>query len=73
MRIILIVNNQLIMETSNSLHNKVINLTHPALPELNKLIDSEALFRHGDVVIILHKGEQYALRRTRNGKLILNK
>ena len=49
------------------------NLPQSGIVEINKLIDSDALFRHGDVVIILHKGEQNALRRTRNGKLILNK
>lgn len=36
-------------------------------------IDSNALFKNTDVVFIMHKGEQYSLRRTRNGKLILNK
>lgn len=45
----------------------------PMLLDINTLIDSDQLFRNGDVVFILHKGEQYSLRRTRNGKLILNK
>jgi len=52
---------------------KIKNLLQPGLPDLSTLIDSDALFRNGDVVFILHKGEQYSLRRTRNGKLILNK
>ncbi|SET15085.1 Hemin uptake protein HemP [Nitrosospira multiformis] len=36
-------------------------------------IYSDALFSHGDEVFIQHQGEQYRLRRTRNGKLILTK
>ncbi|MBY0473766.1 MAG: hemin uptake protein HemP [Nitrosomonas sp.] len=43
------------------------------LTSFNARIDSNSLFKNGDVVFILHKGEQYTLRRTRNGKLILNK
>ncbi|MDP1557464.1 MAG: hemin uptake protein HemP [Nitrosomonas sp.] len=39
----------------------------------NTPIDSNTLFAHGDVVFIQHQGEQYLLRRTRNGKLILTK
>ncbi|WP_293008701.1 hemin uptake protein HemP [Nitrosomonas sp.] len=49
------------------------NPHQPELTSLNALIDSNSLFKNGDVVFILHKGEQYTLRRTRNGKLILNK
>ncbi|NBQ69258.1 MAG: hemin uptake protein HemP [Nitrosomonadaceae bacterium] len=49
------------------------NSPKPDLLNLNTLINSDALFKNGDVVLILHKGEQYSLRRTRNGKLILNK
>jgi len=44
-----------------------------AVPSKNKTIDSNALFTNGDVVFIQHQGEQYRLRRTRNGKLILTK
>ncbi|HJT51374.1 MAG TPA: hemin uptake protein HemP [Nitrosospira sp.] len=36
-------------------------------------IYSDTLFSHGDEVFIQHQGEQYRLRRTRNGKLILTK
>jgi hemin uptake protein HemP len=36
-------------------------------------IRSESLFSEGDEVYIQHRGEQYLLRRTRNGKLILTK
>jgi hemin uptake protein HemP len=38
-----------------------------------KSIDSDALFSDGDQIFIQHRGEQYLLRRTRNGKLILTK
>lgn len=61
------------MNILSSQQTSARNLPQSGIVEINKLIDSDALFRHGDVVIILHKGEQYALRRTRNGKLILNK
>ncbi len=39
----------------------------------NRGIYSDSLFSHGDEVFIQHQGEQYRLRRTRNGKLILTK
>lgn len=39
----------------------------------NRRIYSDSLFTHGDEVFIQHQGEQYRLRRTRNGKLILTK
>jgi len=39
----------------------------------SKPIYSDTLFSHGDEVFIQHRGEQYRLRRTRNGKLILTK
>ena len=38
-----------------------------------RFIHSDALFSDGDEVFIQHRGEQYLLRRTRNGKLILTK
>jgi hemin uptake protein HemP len=36
-------------------------------------IRSDKLFSSSDEVLINHSGEQYRLRRTRNGKLILTK
>jgi hemin uptake protein HemP len=39
----------------------------------NRRIFSDTLFSQGDEVFIQHQGEQYRLRRTRNGKLILTK
>lgn len=36
-------------------------------------IDSEAIFDDRDCVILVHAGEEYRLRVTRNDKLILNK
>lgn len=44
-----------------------------AVPGADGLICSDALFASGNEVLIQHHGEQYRLRRTRNGKLILTK
>ena len=44
-----------------------------AMLDRNRRIYSDSLFSHGDEVFIQHQGEQYRLRRTRNGKLILTK
>lgn len=38
-----------------------------------KTINSHDLLQHGKEILILHKGDQYHLRCTRNGKLILTK
>ena len=43
------------------------------MADRNRRIYSDSLFSHGDEVFIQHQGEQYRLRRTRNGKLILTK
>lgn len=43
-----------------------------ALPSPRHL-DSRELFHSGNEVIIVHKGEEYRLRITRNEKLILTK
>ena len=43
------------------------------MADRNRRIYSDCLFSHGDEVFIQHQGEQYRLRRTRNGKLILTK
>ncbi|MDV6342571.1 hemin uptake protein HemP [Nitrosomonas sp. Is24] len=61
------------MNTTNPSQAIVRNSPKPDLLNLSTLINSDVLFKNGDVVLILHKGEQYSLRRTRNGKLILNK
>ncbi len=44
-----------------------------AMLDRSKPIHSDTLFSDGDEVFIQHRGEQYLLRRTRNGKLILTK
>ncbi|MDX1967975.1 MAG: hemin uptake protein HemP [Planctomycetaceae bacterium] len=48
-----------------------------ATPAANTLpsraVSSEDLFQGGREVLIVHAGETYRLRLTRNGKLILNK
>ena len=43
------------------------------ISDQSKHIYSDSLFSHGDEVFIQHRGEQYLLRRTRSGKLILTK
>jgi len=61
------------MNTINPAQTITRSSPKPDLLNLSTLINSDVLFKNGDVVLILHKGEQYSLRRTRNGKLILNK
>jgi|TARA_B110000438_G_scaffold284035_1_gene312661 hemin uptake protein HemP len=46
---------------------------NPEIKVQNKAIHSHDLLHHGKEVFILHKGDQYLLRCTRNGKLILTK
>lgn len=52
--------------------NKTISYK-PVIPNQDATIHSDLLFANGDVLFIQHQGEQYLLRRTRNGKLILTK
>jgi hemin uptake protein HemP len=42
-------------------------------PGQPRRLESVALFGSGDEVLIVHAGETYRLRRTRQGKLILTK
>jgi hemin uptake protein HemP len=44
-----------------------------AAPLPPRRVNSESLFGRGAEVIIQHAGQDYRLRRTRNGKLLLNK
>jgi hemin uptake protein HemP len=61
------------MNTFSLSQTKTGNSHQPGITDLRTSIDSDILFKNSDVVFIQHKGEQYSLRRTRNGKLILNK
>lgn len=61
------------MNNSSTISARKSNLQNAAMPDENSPIYSHLLFAHGDVVLIQHQGEQYYLRRTRNGKLILTK
>ncbi|MDE2387587.1 MAG: hemin uptake protein HemP [Betaproteobacteria bacterium] len=61
------------MKTMNLSQTIIKSSPKSGIFDLNTRIDSDFLFKNSDVVLILHKGEQYSLRRTRNGKLILNK
>ncbi len=61
------------MNTQNYTSITTRNLKQSDMTPINAPIDSDILFKNCNVISILHKGEQYQLRRTRNGKLILNK
>ena len=58
------------------MHNRELQTLHrtnpPQLPQ-KPALDSATLFGAGDEVLIVHCGETYRLRRTRQGKLILTK
>lgn len=43
------------------------------LPRRRRKIESAALFQGDQELVIVHGGEEYLLRITRNGKLILTK
>ena len=48
--------------------------TDIALPAGKKpRIESDRLFQGGSEIVIVHQNEEYSLRITRNGKLILTK
>lgn len=55
--------------TDNLLEQRLLGERIHAMPT----IPSDWLFEKNDEVLITHQGEQYRLRRTRNGKLILTK
>lgn len=61
------------MEKSAVVPEVDVNKRNFVMLEQNERIYSDTLFQHGDEVFIQHQGEQYRLRRTRNGKLILTK
>lgn len=61
------------MDTLSFSQTKIINLHQSENAVVMTQLDGDILFKNTDVILILHKGEQYSLRRTRNGKLILNK
>lgn len=45
--------------------------TSPVAP--SPWLRSQDLFGQSDQVVLIHEGQYYRLRRTRNGKLLLNK
>lgn len=61
------------MEKSIVVPEVDVNKRSFGMLDQNKRIYSDTLFSDGDEVFIQHRGEQYRLRRTRNGKLILTK
>ena len=66
-------NTRSIMNTAFFSQAIIGNLHQSKISDVKKFIGSDILFKDSDVIFILHNGEQYSLRRTRNGKLILNK
>ena len=61
------------MDKSTTLPETIIDSQKVVMLDRNRRLYSDSLFSHGDEVFIQHQGEQYRLRRTRNGKLILTK
>jgi len=61
------------MDTSNIISETGTDKHRFSMLDRRKSIHSDTLFSDGDEVLIQHRGEQYLLRRTRNGKLILTK
>ena len=62
-----------IMEATSIVSEPSTDKRKFAMLDRSKSIHSDTLFSDGDEVFIQHRGEQYLLRRTRNGKLILTK
>lgn len=75
MRIILIHNiEECVIVNQSKLNLQSVNEPRSFIVrEPNKPINSDSLFIASNEVIIQHHGEQYRLRQTRNGKLILTK
>ncbi|WP_025041709.1 hemin uptake protein HemP [Nitrosospira briensis] len=61
------------MEKSLTVPEINVDKQNFVLLDRNRRIFSDTLFSQGDEIFIQHQGEQYRLRRTRNGKLILTK
>lgn len=61
------------MEKSLTVPETNVDKQNFVLLDRNRRIFSDTLFSQGDEIFIQHQGEQYRLRRTRNGKLILTK
>ena len=70
------VKNKLVEKSKAKLQKESIveeKKNHMNLKYQHKTIHSHELLQEGKEVFILHKGDQYLLRCTRNGKLILTK
>jgi hemin uptake protein HemP len=61
------------MDKSLTVPDTNVDKQNFVLLDRNRRIFSDTLFSQGDEIFIQHQGEQYRLRRTRNGKLILTK
>jgi len=70
------VKNKLVEKSKSKLKKESIveeKKNHIDLKNQQKTIHSHELLQQGKEVFILHRGDQYLLRCTRNGKLILTK
>ena len=70
------VKNKLVEKSKAKLKKEPIveeKINHIDLKNQHKTIHSHELLQQGKEVFILHRGDQYLLRCTRNGKLILTK
>ena len=76
--IMIIIRNKIDTFIQHPMQTKLSLNTHrPSRASVESLpprrLNSESLFGRGVEVIIQHAGQEYRLRRTRNGKLLLNK
>ena len=53
--------------------DKLLSSTHPIPRDMPRMVDSKVLLGTEGKVIIVHEGQQYLLRQTQAGKLILTK
>ena len=58
------------MDTLSFSKTEIINLHQSEKVNFITQLDGDILFKNTDVILILHKGEQYSLRRTRNGDVV---
>lgn len=61
-----------VLNTGEPKREPVANGSEKTRPR-SRSVDSEHLFSGAETLRILHQGVTYTLRKTRNGKLILNK
>lgn len=58
---------------TNGANDRPNTPSHGAAESAKTVVDADALFKGGQVLVIEFRGERYRLSKTRNGKLILTK